>query len=102
MLLEVCAYNIQSCIIAEHGGAGRIELCADPSDGGITPGAGLIRYALEQLSIPVFPMIRPRGGNFVYDKHELAIIQKDILFCKEAGCKGIATGAHLSNRRIDT
>jgi len=102
MLLEICAYNIQSCIIAEKAGAGRIELCADPSAGGTTPSFGLIEYCLEHISIPVFPMIRPRGGNFIYDSHELDIMKKDILKCREMGCMGIATGIQLGNNTIDT
>ncbi|MES2704170.1 MAG: copper homeostasis protein CutC [Bacteroidota bacterium] len=102
MLLEVCAYNIQSCIIAEKSGAGRIELCADPAAGGTTPSIGLIAYALEHVAIPIFPMIRPRGGNFAYDKHELEIMRRDIMACKDAGCKGIATGIHKPGLTIDT
>jgi copper homeostasis protein len=101
MLLEVCAYNIQSCLIAEKAGAGRIELCVDPLQGGTTPSYGLIQYALERLSIPVFPMIRTRGGNFVYDADELAIMKKDILTCRELGCPGIATGIQLANGSMD-
>ncbi len=102
MLLEICAYNIQSCIIAEKAGAARIELCADPAAGGTTPSYGTIHYTLDKLSIPVFPMIRPRGGNFVYDADELAIMKKDILTCRELGCPGIATGVLLPNGNIDT
>lgn len=101
MLLEICAYNIQSCLVANHAGASRIELCADPDVGGTTPSYGLIQYALEHLSIPVFPMIRTRGGNFIYDHHDLAIMKKDILACRDLGCTGIATGIQLVNGRID-
>jgi copper homeostasis protein len=102
MLLELCAYNIASCIIAEQAGAGRIELCADPTAGGTTPSAGLIAYCIEHISIPIYPMIRTRGGDFVYDSYELDIMKRDILYCKEAGCTGIATGVQLPDKRIDT
>jgi copper homeostasis protein len=101
LLLELCAYNIQSCHIAVSAGAGRIELCSSPADGGITPGYGIIKYAIEHISIPVFPMIRPRGGNFLYDSEELEIMKKDILLCKEIGCKGIAIGAHKADKQLD-
>ena len=101
-MLEVCAYNIQSCIIAEKAGASRIELCADPLQGGTTPSFGLLQYAIEHISIPIFPMIRPRGGNFIYDAHELVIMQKDILICRELGYRGIATGVQLQDGSIDT
>lgn len=100
MILEVCAFNIQSCIIAEKAGASRIELCADPLEGGTTPSFGTLQYAIEQITIPVFPMIRPRGGSFVYDADELEIMRRDILTCRELGFPGIATGIQLSNGRI--
>ena len=101
MLLEICAFNIQSCFIAERAGAGRIELCADPLHGGTTPSFGLIEYALEHVSIPIYVMLRPRGGNFVYDDHEFEIMKKDVLMCKALGCPGIATGIQLANGEID-
>ena len=101
-MLEVCAYNIQSCRIAEQAGAKRIELCADPAAGGVTPGYGTIQYVLEQISIPAYIMLRPRGGNFVYDADELAIMCRDIQILKELGCPGIATGVLLPDGRIDT
>jgi copper homeostasis protein len=102
MILEVCAYNIHSCLIAEKAGASRIELCSNPLQGGVTPGIGIIEYTLSQLSIPVFPMIRPRGGNFVYDAVELEIMRRDIEACKRLGCPGIATGILTAAGKIDT
>ena len=102
MILEVCAFNIQSCMVAAQAGAGRIELCVDPLQGGTTPSYGLIQYVLEHVAIPAYPMIRPRGGNFVYDSDEVAIMKKDILLCRELGCPGIATGIQLPDGRIDT
>lgn len=100
-ILEICAFNIQSCFIAAEFGASRIELCADPLQGGTTPSYGTLQYALEHISIPVFPMIRPRGGNFIYDKHELEIMKKDIVLCREMGFEGIATGILKANRETD-
>lgn len=102
MILEICAFNIQSCRIAEKAGAKRIELCADPQAGGTTPSYGLIEYALRELSIPIFPMIRPRGGDFVYDDDEMAVMKRDIMICKDMGCPGIATGVQLRDGRINT
>lgn len=101
-VLELCAFNIQSCRIAQQNGAGRIELCAEPQVGGTTPSHGLITFALQELNIPVFPMIRPRGGNFVYDSDDLEIMRRDIEVCKQLGCTGIATGVLLPDGRIDT
>ncbi len=101
-ILEVCAYNIQSCIIAQTVGAARIELCSSPSEGGTTPSYGTIQQVREKVSIQLYPIIRPRGGNFIYNNEELAIMKKDILFCKMMGCEGISTGVQLSNNKIDT
>jgi copper homeostasis protein len=101
MILEICAFNIQSCFIAERAGASRIELCADALHGGTTRSIGLIKYALKHLNIPVFPMIRPRGGNFVYDVDEFAIMEQDVIACRKLGSPGIATGILLPDGRID-
>ena len=100
-ILELCAYNIQSCIIAEEAGASRVELCANPADGGVTPGYGTIRYALEHLNIPSYVMIRPRGGNFVYDAAERDIMRMDIMMCKDLGCKGVVLGILTHDNKID-
>lgn len=101
MVLEICAYNIQSCIAAYNAGASRIELCTNPMQGGTTTSMGTIRFALEHFSIPVFPMICHRGGYYFYDADDLAIMKQDIIACKEAGCKGIATGILSKDRMID-
>lgn len=100
--LEICAYNIQSCFAAAEAGASRIELCSSPAEGGVTPGYGTIQYAIENISIPVYVMIRPRGGNFIYDTAELSIIYKDIFKCRQIGCPGIVTGILNQDGNIDT
>ena len=102
MLLEVCAFNLQSSIIAEKAGAKRVELCENPADGGTTPSYGTIKQTREKIGISLYPIIRPRGGNFFYDEEEFAIIKQDILLCKQLGCDGISTGVHLQNGEIDT
>ena len=102
MLLEVCAFNLQSSIIAERAGAKRVELCENPADGGTTPSYGTIKQTREKIGISLYPIIRPRGGNFFYDDNEFAIIKQDILLCKQLGCDGISTGVHLQNGEIDT
>ncbi len=101
-LLEVCAYNTISCIIAEKVGAGRIELCAGASVGGTTPTAETIAEVKAKVSIPVYAMIRPRGGDFLYNSDEIVQMFRDIDTCKQLGCEGIATGAHLADGNIDT
>jgi copper homeostasis protein len=102
LLLEVCAFNLQSSIIAERVGAKRVELCENPADGGTTPSYGTIKQTREKISIALYPIIRPRGGNFFYDENEFAIIKQDILLCKQLGCDGISTGVHLQSGEIDT
>ncbi|WP_276483296.1 copper homeostasis protein CutC [Paraflavitalea pollutisoli] len=101
IVLEVCAFNIQSSLVAARVGATRVELCDNPGEGGTTPSHGAILRVREQIGLELYPIIRPRGGNFLYDDDEWAIIKKDILLCKELGCDGISTGVHLQNGEID-
>lgn len=100
-LLEVIAFDIASCTLIERAGAGRIELCADPASGGTTPSPGMIKKAQETVSIPVFVMIRPRGGDFLYSKDEFLVMQQDIQFCKSLGIKGIVTGILKYDGMVD-
>lgn len=100
-ILEVCAFNIQSCIIAEKAGAFRVELCDNPVEGGTTPSYGTIKRTREKINIKLYPILRPRCGNYYYDADELAIIEQDIAVCKELGCDGISIGAQKINGEID-
>ncbi|HUR11008.1 MAG TPA: copper homeostasis protein CutC [Flavitalea sp.] len=99
--LEVCAFNVQSCLIAEKTGAVRVELCDNPLEGGTTPSYGAIDYARKNLSIDLYPIIRPRAGNYFYDDHEFAIMKKDIRICKDLGCNGISVGIQKQDGSID-
>jgi copper homeostasis protein len=101
MKLEIIGFNIESCVIAQKAGADRIELCDNPAEGGTTPSMGFIKAARKKLSIELYVMIRPRGGNFVFSSDELAIMRSDIMVCKELGCDGIVTGLLQNNRTID-
>lgn len=92
MTIEVCAYSLESCINAQAGGAGRIELCGGLGEGGTTPSAGLIELVKEHIKIPVYVMIRPRGGDFVYDVFEEEIMKKDIALAKKLGADGVVLG----------
>ena len=101
-LLEVCAFNVQSCLIAERAGAARIELCDNPLEGGTTPSYGTIRRARERVEIRLYPIIRPRSGNYFYDEDDFEIIRRDIAACKELGCNGISVGVATIDAAIDT
>ncbi len=102
MKLEICANSVESALNAQNGGADRIELCSELSVGGITPSHGCIKLAKELLDIPVYVLIRPRGGDFVYSALELETIKEDIAFCAEIGCEGVVIGALDSQRKINT
>jgi copper homeostasis protein len=99
--LEVCAFTIQSCMIAEQAGAVRVELCDNPIEGGTTPSYGTIKRVREAVSIDVYPIIRPRSMNYFYDADEWNIVLDDIAACKELGCNGVSVGAQLQNGLID-
>jgi copper homeostasis protein len=101
-IFEVCAFNIQSAIIAEKAGAARVELCDNPVEGGTTPSYGAIRQTREKISILLYPIIRPRSGNYLYDGDEMAIIKHDIQVCKELGCDGISVGVQKIDGATDT
>jgi copper homeostasis protein len=100
-IFEVCAFNIQSAIIAERAGAARVELCDNPIEGGTTPSYGTIRQTREKVSILLYPILRPRSGNYFYDDDEFEIIRKDIGICKELGCDGISVGIQTIDSQID-
>lgn len=100
-LLEVIGFNLDACVVAQRAGAKRIELCDNPGDGGTTPSYGFIRAARKKLSIDLFPIIRPRGGDFFYTEDDFEIMKQDILICKQLGCDGIVTGILLPSGDID-
>jgi copper homeostasis protein len=99
--LEVIGFDINGCIAAERAGADRIELCANPAEGGTTPSYGLIKLAKDKLNIDVFPIIRPRGGDFLYNDEEFEVIKSEIKVCKVFGCNGVVIGMLNANGTID-
>ena len=101
MKLEICANSLLSAKNANQAGAHRIELCQELSVGGITPSYGLLKQVIQDLDIPVFVLIRPRGGNFVYSDSEFEIMKSDIQLCKDLDCQGIVSGVLKSDKTID-
>ena len=99
--IELISFNIQSCIDAQAAGAHRIELCDNPMEGGTTPSYGLIKAARDKLTIDLYPIIRPRGGDFLYSDDEFEIMKSEIKVCKVFGCNGIVTGMLNADGSID-
>lgn len=99
--LEICANSIRSAIAAQKGGAHRIELCDNMAEGGTTPSYGLISLCKNLLSIPVFPIIRPRGGDFLYSNDEFEVMKADVINCREMGCEGVALGILNADGSVD-
>ena len=100
-MLEVCASNYQSSINAQEAGAHRIELCEDLEVGGVTPSKKLINRVVEELNIPVFVLIRPREGDFVYSESEFSTMKESIKQCKDLGCTGIDSGILKKEKSVD-
>ena len=100
-MLEIAVFNIQSALLAAAAGAHRLELCENPYDGGTTPSYGTLKTVREKISIPVFPIIRPRGGDFLYSDAEYEVICKDVQLCKELGFDGVVIGLLHADGSID-
>jgi len=101
MVKEACVESFEKALEAQNNGANRIELCENLAVGGTTPSYGTVKICLEKLNIPIFPMIRARGGNFIYSKDEIEIMKEDIKIFKELGVKGIVLGCLTSENEID-
>ncbi len=100
-MLEIAVFNIQSALLAAAAGAHRLELCENPHDGGTTPSYGTLKTIKEKISIPVFPIIRPRGGDFLYTDAEYEVTCKDVQLCKELGFEGVVIGLLQADGSID-
>jgi copper homeostasis protein len=101
LLLEISVESRDAAAAAENGGADRIELCADLPVGGLTPDATLIRAARQRIQIPIFAMIRPHAGDFVYSSAGFAQMKKSIAAAKESGANGLVFGILKPNRTVD-
>ena len=101
LFLEISVDSAEKAVAAERGGADRIELCADLSVGGLTPSRELLRAVREKVHIPIYSMIRPRAGNFVYSDAEFAEMERSIVVATECAMDGVVLGILKKNRRID-
>ena len=101
MIIEVCAESYEYAVKAEKAGADRIELCRDLHLDGLTPDYESTKRTINTLNIPVFILIRPRKGDFVYSKEEFKLMKSDIVKFKEMGCRGIVSGVLNDDKTID-
>jgi copper homeostasis protein len=100
-LLEVAANSVASACAAQAGGAGRVELCAALELGGLTPSQATIALARERLRIPLYVLIRPRAGDFLYDEPECEAMRRDIEACAALGCDGVVLGVLDADGDVD-
>lgn len=99
--MEVCVDSVSSAINAQNAGASRVELCANLLEGGTTPSLGIFKVIKQHTTIPVYVMIRPRGGDFLYSDLEFDVMRKDIEIFKENGADGFVFGILSSDGTID-
>ncbi len=101
LLLEIAANSLESALAAQTGGADRVELCENLGEGGCTPAYGTLTLARERLSIPLYVLIRPRGGDFVYSPLEWEAMRRDVETCVRVGCDGVVIGALTAQGTVD-
>lgn len=99
--LEACVETVEAAVAAEAGGAHRVELCVQLDLGGTTPPAGLIYAAVARLGIPVFVLIRPRAGDFVYDEAERETMRHQVAVARALGAGGVVIGGVTATGEVD-
>lgn len=100
-IIEIATTDFVTTRSAVEGGADRIELCASLVEGGITPSLGTITKCRETFDVQLFPIIRPRGGDFLYTEEEFQVMLSDVLLCKKVGCDGVVVGFLKNDGTID-
>jgi len=100
-LVEICVDSVESAIVAEAAGAGRIELCSALAEGGVTPGAGLMESVRSNTSIRMHVLVRTRGGDFLYSDRDFGVMRRDIDTAGEKGAEGIVTGILMRDGAVD-
>jgi copper homeostasis protein len=101
IVVEACVQTVASAVVAEASGVGRIELCADLLEGGVTPSAGMLRAVRSRVQLPVHALIRPRTGDFVYDDGEIEAMLLDIREARRSGADGVVLGALTRAGTVD-
>ena len=101
VLVEASVATVASALGAESAGAGRLELCANLVEGGVTPSAGMLMGVRERVRLPLFVLIRPRGGDFLFDGDEREVMLRDIAEAGARGADGVVIGALDRGGRVD-
>lgn len=100
-IIEIATADFNTTRMAVEGGADRVELCADLGQGGTTPSYATIRKCREAFNVALFPIIRPRGGDFLYSDEEFQIMLEEVKLCRELGCEGVVLGLLNADGSID-
>ena len=101
MKTELCAYSVDACRVAARLGVNRIELCASPAEGGVTPSLATIERVAEIEGLDLSVMIRPRGGDFLYSDDEFETMLRDIEHARKGGATGVVFGILTAEGRVD-
>ena len=101
MKTELCAYSVEACRIASTLGVNRVELCASPAEGGVTPSVATIERVAEIKGLDLSVMIRPRGGDFLYSDDEFQTMLQDIDHARKAGATGVVFGILTADGKVD-
>jgi len=100
-LLEIAAGSLASALAAQEGGADRVELCSSLAEGGITPSHGMLAVVRDRVRIPVYVLVRPRDGDFLYDDADFEMMRRDIEACVRLGFDGVVIGALDADGVVD-
>jgi copper homeostasis protein len=98
---EVCVDTVAGALAAQEAGADRLELCAALGTGGLTPSAGLLEEVLATVTLPVHVLVRPRDGDFLYDRHEVSVMTRDVDRAVRTGAHGVVVGALTPDGDVD-
>jgi len=100
--LEIPIFSADDAVTAARSGADRLELCASYTEGGLTPGAGLLNVVKQHVNIPVFVMLRPVGGHFNYSELDLEVMAEELKVLKSFGADGFVFGVLRSDKTVNT
>ena len=101
IIFELCAESLDACLLARSAGVDRIELCADLQTEGLTASHGLLQEAVRSSGLPVYALLRPRGGDFHYSPADFSVMRQDLLHARELGVAGFTLGVLLPDGRVD-